>query len=49
MITGAVAKPGDYEVIGPRTLLEMLGKAGGLNDKAGEMAHIETVAKYIVN
>lgn len=34
MVTGAVANPGSYEVIGPRTLLEMLGKAGGIVDKA---------------
>ncbi len=33
MVTGAVANPGSYEVIGPRTLLEMLGKAGGVIDK----------------
>jgi polysaccharide export outer membrane protein len=40
MITGAVVAPGSYEVIGPRTLLEMLGKAGGLSDKAGDLVHI---------
>jgi polysaccharide export outer membrane protein len=40
MVTGAVAQPGSYEVIGPRTLLEMLGKAGGLNEKAGDTVHI---------
>lgn len=40
MVTGAVNKPGSYEMIGPRTLLEVLGKAGGLNDKAGDMVHI---------
>ena len=40
MVTGAVAQPGSYEVIGPRTLLEMLGKAGGLSEKAGDMVHI---------
>lgn len=40
MVTGAVAQPGSYEVIGPRTLLEMLGKAGGLNDRAGDMVHL---------
>lgn len=40
MITGGVATPGSYEMIGPRTLLEMLGKAGGLNDKAGETVHV---------
>jgi polysaccharide export outer membrane protein len=40
MITGGVVAPGSYEVIGPRTLLEMLGKSGGLNDKAGDRVHI---------
>jgi polysaccharide export outer membrane protein len=29
-ITGAVAKPGTYELIGPRSLLEVLSLAGGL-------------------
>ena len=28
-VTGAVAKPGTYELIGPRTLLEVLSLAGG--------------------
>ena len=40
MVTGAVTNPGSYEVIGPRTLLEMLGKAGGLNERAGDVVHI---------
>jgi polysaccharide biosynthesis/export protein len=44
MVTGAVAAPGSYEVIGPRTLLEMLGKAGGIVDKpemkAGDLVYI---------
>lgn len=44
MVTGAVANPGSYEMIGPRTLLEMLGKAGGLSDrgteKAGELVYV---------
>lgn len=40
MVTGAVVSPGSHELIGPRTLLEMLGKAGGLTDKAGETVHI---------
>jgi polysaccharide export outer membrane protein len=44
-VTGAVKKPGYYEMIGPRTLLEMLAMAGGLDDKAGEMAHIIRPAK----
>ena len=37
-VTGAVDKPGYYEMIGPRTLLEMLAMAGGLQDKAGAKA-----------
>lgn len=44
MVTGAVVQPGSYEMIGPRTLLEMLGKAGGLVDKpemkAGNLAYV---------
>lgn len=44
-VTGAVDKPGYYEMIGPRTLLEMLAMAGGLQDKgttakAGDMVHV---------
>jgi polysaccharide export outer membrane protein len=39
-VTGAVNKPDSYALIGPRTLLEVLGMAGGLSDKAGETAHI---------
>jgi polysaccharide export outer membrane protein len=39
-VTGAVIKPDFYPLIGPRSLLEMLGVAGGLSDKAGEVAHI---------
>jgi polysaccharide export outer membrane protein len=37
-VTGAVDKPGQYEMIGPRTLLEMLAQAGGLQDKPGAKA-----------
>lgn len=40
MVTGAVKTPGSHEVIGPRTLLEMLGKAGGLTEQAGEMVQV---------
>jgi polysaccharide export outer membrane protein len=40
MVTGAVKNPGSHEVIGPRTLLEMLGKAGGLTEKAGETVQV---------
>jgi polysaccharide export outer membrane protein len=32
-VTGAVDKPGYYEIIGPRKLLEILAMAGGLQDK----------------
>ena len=39
-VTGAVKKPGGYEMIGPRTLLEMLALAGGLEEKAGDYVHI---------
>lgn len=44
-VTGAVDKPGSYEMIGPRTLLEMLSLAGGLQDKgatakAGDVVHV---------
>lgn len=39
-VTGAVNKPDQYSLIGPRSLLEVLGMAGGLSEKAGETAHI---------
>lgn len=39
-VTGAVNKPDSYALIGPRTLLEVLGMAGGLSEKAGEVAHV---------
>jgi polysaccharide export outer membrane protein len=44
-VTGAVNKPDQYALIGPRTLLEVLGMAGGLSDKAGEAAHIIRATK----
>ncbi|MBM4285793.1 MAG: hypothetical protein FJ128_11180 [Deltaproteobacteria bacterium] len=37
-VTGAVDKPGSYELIGPRTLLEALSLAGGLSNKPGAQA-----------
>jgi polysaccharide export outer membrane protein len=40
MVTGAVKTPGAHEVIGPRTLLEMLGKAGGLTEQAGDLVQV---------
>lgn len=39
-VTGAVNKPDHYALIGPRTLLEVLGMAGGLSEKAGESVHV---------
>ncbi len=39
-VTGAVKKPGGYEMIGPRNLLEMLAMSGGLDEKAGDYVHI---------
>jgi polysaccharide export outer membrane protein len=37
-VTGAVGKPGPYEIIGPRTLLEVLSMAGGLSNRGTESA-----------
>ena len=43
-VTGAVAKPGYYDIIGPRTLLEVLAMAGGFSNKpgpeAGDVIHV---------
>jgi polysaccharide export outer membrane protein len=43
-VTGAVAKPGYYDIIGPRTLLEVLAMAGGIGNKpgpeAGDVVHV---------
>jgi len=39
-VTGAVNKPDSYSLIGPRSLLEVLGMAGGLSDRASEMVYI---------
>uniref|UniRef100_A0A7V4GA85 Polysaccharide export protein n=1 Tax=Desulfobacca acetoxidans TaxID=60893 RepID=A0A7V4GA85_9BACT len=44
-VSGAVNKPDYYEIIGPRTLLEVLGMAGGLNEKAGDVVHVIRQAK----
>jgi polysaccharide export outer membrane protein len=37
-VTGAVGKPGPYEIIGPRTLLEVLSMAGGFSNRDSESA-----------
>jgi polysaccharide biosynthesis/export protein len=43
-VTGAVKKPGSYEIIGPRTLLEVLSLAGGFtnveNGQAGDVVNV---------
>jgi polysaccharide biosynthesis/export protein len=39
-VTGAIKKPGTYEMIGPRTLVEMLALSGGLDEKSGDYVHI---------
>ena len=39
-LTGALKKPGFYEIIGPRTLLEMLATAEGLDEKAGDRVQV---------
>jgi len=39
-VSGAVNKAGYYPLIGPRTLLEVLGMAEGLSEKAGDKVHI---------
>ena len=39
-LTGALKKPGFYEMIGPRTLLEMLATAEGLDERAGDRVQI---------
>jgi polysaccharide biosynthesis/export protein len=43
-VTGAVAKPGYYDIIGPRTILEVLSMAGGILGKpgpeAGDVIHV---------
>ena len=37
-VTGAVMKPGYYDIIGPRSLLEVLSMAGGIGSKPGPEA-----------
>jgi polysaccharide export outer membrane protein len=39
-VTGAVSQPNYYPLIGPRSLLEVLGMAGGLAVTAGDTVHI---------
>ncbi len=39
-IQGAVVKPGVYQLVGRTTLLDVLGKAGGINERSGRMIFI---------
>jgi polysaccharide export outer membrane protein len=44
VIIGAVVRPGLYELSGPTTLLELISKAGGLSNGAGQIATIRRPA-----
>jgi polysaccharide export outer membrane protein len=39
-VIGAVGKPGVYEMLGPRTLLQVLSQAGGLTEDAGAELYV---------
>ena len=39
-VIGAVGKPGVYEMLGPRTLLQILSEAGGLEKEAGSHLYV---------
>ena len=39
-VIGAVGKPGVYEMLGPRTLLQVLSQAGGLTEDAGAEMYV---------
>jgi polysaccharide export outer membrane protein len=39
-VLGAVGKPGVYEMLGPRTLLQVLSQAGGLTKEAGAELYV---------
>jgi polysaccharide biosynthesis/export protein len=39
-IIGAVARPGMYQLTGPRTLVDLLSMAGGINEKAGRQVYL---------
>lgn len=39
-VTGAVNRPGSYEMLGPRTLLEMIAEAGGLTEQVGRSLQV---------
>ena len=39
-VMGAVQKPGVFELTGPKTVIDMLGLAGGVTEKAGNQVHV---------
>jgi polysaccharide export outer membrane protein len=39
-VIGAVGKPGMYQLTGPRTLVDLLSMAGGVNEKAGRQVYL---------
>jgi polysaccharide export outer membrane protein len=39
-VIGAVQKPGVFELSSPKTVIDILAQAGGVNDKAGTQVHI---------
>jgi polysaccharide biosynthesis/export protein len=44
-VIGAVGAPGVYELLGPRTLLEVLSQAGGLTERSGTKLYILRTVK----
>jgi polysaccharide biosynthesis/export protein len=39
-VMGAVPKPGVYQLTGPKTLVDVLSMAGGINERSGKKVHI---------
>ena len=39
-VMGAVQTPGVFELTGPKTVIDMLGLAGGVTEKAGNQVHV---------
>lgn len=39
-VMGAVQKPGVFELTGPKTVIDMLGMAGGVTERAGNQVHV---------
>ena len=39
-VMGAVQKPGIFELTGPKTVIDMLGMAGGVTERAGNQVHV---------